>query len=607
MNALRAILILSFVVWMSTVTSAQSLTFNYQGHLTSGGLPANGNYDFEFALFSALSGGSQTAGSPLIINGVTVTNGLFTVALNFGNQFPGANRYLEVRVRLNGSLPEFTTLSPRQQINSSPYAITAANAANAVQLGGVAANQYVITTDPRMTDARQPVAGNSNYVQNRTTVQTGTNFNISGVGNASVFNAATQFNLNATRILGVGSGTSNTFGGLDAGASASNLSDNNTFFGNSAGQSMVTAGGNSFFGSQAGQSTTAGTNTFIGSSSGRANTSGTSNSFLGYGSGDSNTTGDNNSFFGRSAGSGNTDGASNSFFGVRSGLSNISSGNNSYFGFEAGRASTAAGNSFFGYQAGRFATTGTNNTFIGLSSGVANTTGDNNTLLGANTNLGSADLNFATAIGAGVTVSSGNNVVIGRSIDKVSIPGRLEIAGAIEAPGSDTIGFANRVNFDQEVEFQQEVLFNSNMGSIFPSGGITPICSILVGPNDAYRMPSKCSSSRRFKTSIMPFAAGLSLLNRLRPVMFNWKSDLSADIGFIAEEVAEVEPLLATTDQGKIEGVKYDRISVVLVNAVKEQQAQIEKLQKQVEALIAANRSFKSQINSLRAKSIKKK
>jgi type III secretory pathway lipoprotein EscJ len=49
------------------------------------------------------------------------------------------------------------------------------------------------------------------------------------------------------------------------------------------------------------------------------------------------------------------------------------------------------------------------------------------------------------------------------------------------------------------------------------------------------------------------------------------------DIGFGAEEVAAVEPLLVTlNDKGEVEGVKYDRISVALVNAVKEQQQQIQ-------------------------------
>ena len=55
-------------------------------------------------------------------------------------------------------------------------------------------------------------------------------------------------------------------------------------------------------------------------------------------------------------------------------------------------------------------------------------------------------------------------------------------------------------------------------------------------------------------------------------------------MGLIAEEVADVEPLLATyNDKGEVQGVKYDRVGVVLVNAVNEQQTQIEAQQKQLD------------------------
>jgi hypothetical protein len=49
------------------------------------------------------------------------------------------------------------------------------------------------------------------------------------------------------------------------------------------------------------------------------------------------------------------------------------------------------------------------------------------------------------------------------------------------------------------------------------------------------------------------------------------------DLGLVAEEVAAVEPLLTTTNvNGEVEGVKYDRIGVVLINVVREQQKTIE-------------------------------
>ena len=79
---------------------------------------------------------------------------------------------------------------------------------------------------------------------------------------------------------------------------------------------------------------------------------------------------------------------------------------------------------------------------------------------------------------------------------------------------------------------------------------------------------------------MQPFRSGLALLNRLRPISFNWKSNGTTDLGLGAEDVAAVEPLLVThNEKGEVEGVKYDRIGVVLINAVKEQQDLIQKQQ----------------------------
>jgi hypothetical protein len=95
-----------------------------------------------------------------------------------------------------------------------------------------------------------------------------------------------------------------------------------------------------------------------------------------------------------------------------------------------------------------------------------------------------------------------------------------------------------------------------------------------------------CQSSRRYKTKIVTYSTGLDLIRRLRPVTFDWKQYQGRDFGLIAEEVAEVEPLLVTHNkQGEVEGVKYERVAVVLINAVKEQQAQLERQQKQIDKL----------------------
>lgn len=79
---------------------------------------------------------------------------------------------------------------------------------------------------------------------------------------------------------------------------------------------------------------------------------------------------------------------------------------------------------------------------------------------------------------------------------------------------------------------------------------------------------------------------GLNFLNCLRPISFSWKQTGQREIGFGADDVAKINPLFVTYNQkGEVEGVKYDRLSVVFVNVFKEQQTQIEAQQRQIDAL----------------------
>jgi hypothetical protein len=60
-------------------------------------------------------------------------------------------------------------------------------------------------------------------------------------------------------------------------------------------------------------------------------------------------------------------------------------------------------------------------------------------------------------------------------------------------------------------------------------------------------------------------------------------ADGQRDVGFAAEQVAEAEPQLATYKDGQVEGVKYNQLTTVLVNAAMEQQSEIDALNAQVE------------------------
>jgi hypothetical protein len=99
--------------------------FTYQGRLTDGGSPANGSYDFRFILYDDAVGGSQVGGIATV-DDQTMTEGLFTVLLDFGSSaFTGDARYLEVAVRPGASTGDYSTLSPRQALTPAPYALNA--------------------------------------------------------------------------------------------------------------------------------------------------------------------------------------------------------------------------------------------------------------------------------------------------------------------------------------------------------------------------------------------------------------------------------------------------------------------------------------------------
>ena len=134
--SLSALTLLAILDLHISTAQAQGTAFAYQGRLNDGGSPANGTYDLQFAVFDAANAGSQQ-GNLLTNSATAVSNGLFTVTLDFGNQFPGAARWLEIGVRTNGTAT-FFMLSPRQALTPAPYAITAGS----VISGGLAAGSY---------------------------------------------------------------------------------------------------------------------------------------------------------------------------------------------------------------------------------------------------------------------------------------------------------------------------------------------------------------------------------------------------------------------------------------------------------------------------------
>lgn len=122
-TAMLALLLAALVTAPVAGAVPVGTSFTYQGRLMDEGSPAAGSYDLQFALFDAAAGGVQL-GSTLDIAAVAVSDGRFTVELDFGTAaaFGGGARWLEISLRPAGG-GGYTLLSPRQELTPAPYAL----------------------------------------------------------------------------------------------------------------------------------------------------------------------------------------------------------------------------------------------------------------------------------------------------------------------------------------------------------------------------------------------------------------------------------------------------------------------------------------------------
>ncbi len=105
--------------------------FTYQGRLTDNGQPADGEYDLKLSLYDSVSALIPVV-NPVNLENVPVTNGLFTVTVDFGaaGAFTGAERWLGIGVRPGNLSSVHMPLTPRQKITPTPYAVAAESAAS---------------------------------------------------------------------------------------------------------------------------------------------------------------------------------------------------------------------------------------------------------------------------------------------------------------------------------------------------------------------------------------------------------------------------------------------------------------------------------------------
>ncbi len=105
------------------------------------------------------------------------------------------------------------------------------------------------------------------------------------------------------------------------------------------------------------------------------------------------------------------------------------------------------------------------------------------------------------------------------------------------------------------------------------------------------------SSDRRLKDNIKPIDNSLWKVLQLTGVSFNWNSGErkgQADIGVIAQDVQKIAPEAVHTDAKGMLSVDYPRLTPLLINAIKEQEAKIAVQQKEIDELKAAVKALQA-------------
>jgi trimeric autotransporter adhesin len=365
-----------------------------------------------------------------------------------------------------------------------------------------------------------------------------------------------------------------------------NMGDANVFIGNYAGNSNLGASYNVFVGNNAGTLTTSGEkNVILGSDAGYENTTGTINTFLGNLTGNSNISGKCNLFAGDEAGFSNISGNYNTYLGTVAGANATGSNNtavgnaagksitsdyNTMVGFQTGyNTKTGSGNAFFGHQAGHENISGTYNTYIGPSAGYFNTTGSNNVMIGYN---------------AGCYEYGSNKLVIDNTNSYIPSSGAL-IYGDFST---------------DQLRFNAYVGINSA-----PSSTYRLYVSGSVYSTVGFYYPSDIRLKKNIRS--MDGDGVIDKVKDMKVIKYNYTNEITKGdtlpdrkyIGVVAQDIEKSFPEAVRTDENGYKAVNLNALTAILLQAVKDQQKQIESAKQENQNLKAELDELKVRVNSL--------
>ena len=586
---LRRCLVL-VVLWnVLTLSPLSASSFVYQGVLHEVDGPAQGSYDLRIALYTSPAGGQPLA-SPIEVDAIDVRDGRFSVDLDLG-LVPGApgEGWLEVAIRGAGE-SDHMPISGRQKVNlgglicPESWEVTGNAGIDPLLhfLGTIDAQPLELRVGGERVARFAPgVAGPEgvNVLLGASNNTVAPDVNAAAIGGGSSNEVMRSFATIGGGVENQASGLAATVGGGDR---------------NQAISSGATVAG--------GTRNTA--DEFASVGGGFDNRANGADATV-AGGGFNRATGQGSSVLG-----GASNGALGDFSAVTGGNLNCAGADFSWAGGfrakvrPAAGAGTQAGGCFNvpeggpGGDHGSFVWSGGN---TDLSDFVSS--GPNQFLVraaggfGLNTNQPRATLHVADGASGAVPVA--NSILVAERASAAFVhlltPDDAESGLLMGGPGSGN-SIRAAVLSDSGANLRLRSGGNLDRVVITASGHLR-LLSLAAGGNEqvcrnAAGELAVCSSRRDYKDGIEPLGDVLPDVRRLRPVSFHWRDTGAADLGLVAEEVADVLPALAIrSEDGAVEGVRYERLAVLAIAALQQhaaaQEARADALEQRLAAIEA--------------------
>ena len=179
--------------------------------------------------------------------------------------------------------------------------------------------------------------------------------------------------------------------------------------------------------------------------------------------------------------------------------------------------------------------------------------------------------------------------------------GGILVSGGGKIEIMDAIGNGPIMSMDPNPPYTSYFMGNVGIDTKNPADILHVAGDIRVGTGnigcvkdaDGTVIAGTCASDSRMKSDIEPFSNVLDKLVQVQPVHFRWKTEefpeyrfgTSTSFGLVAQQVEQIMPELVAEDEKGYKAIRYSKLPLLLLQAMKEQQDQIRRLQEEIEGL----------------------